>query len=187
MGRLDQVAGSDCGGAKYSRRTPADRLSWSLSHKPLQKKFRSVLGLQGPAVNSGPRPPQSAASFEGRSQGFAHPDQIGNGPSHGVGLMRPCPVSPVSISGASWCAPARAMHPANCPACDRRGLAGMPGPFAVGAASAGICKALAGVHGVDTVFHASPPPPVATAPTIACPPALTVTCSTITRCCPPVR
>ena len=131
------------------------------------KKFRSVLGLQGPAVNSGPRPPQSAASFEGRSQGFAHPDQIGNGPSHGVGLIRPCPVSPVAISGARGRTAARTMHPANRPAPYRRGLAGLTGPPAMGGAAHGICKALAGVHGVAAAFHTSPPPPVATAPTIA--------------------
>ena len=61
----------------------------------------------------------------------------------------------------------------------RRGAAWRPSPRASAAPSGRV-------HGVVPRFrgHPLPPPPVATAPTIACPPSFTVTCSTRTVCCP---
>ena len=71
------------------------------------------------------------------------------------------------------------MHPAS-PVAHRRRPAWRPSPSARSASR----RRVHGVHPIGR-GHPPPPPPLSTAPTIACPPAATFTCSTTTRCCEP--
>ena len=98
-------------------------------------------------------------------------------------LVRPAAMPIISVRLALRRATAGSVHPANtipphrgCAAWQARPLRPRP--------TTGSCKGP--LHGV--VAHSDVPPPRrAMLPTMACPPSLTVTCSTVTRCSPPVR
>ena len=112
------------------------------------------------------------------------PNQRGGLPSPLDSLAGVAPMLPrvaVAERGAGrWAA----VHPAPSPAAHRRGFARRPAPC-LGAAPGR--QEPGRMHGVDRRRwgHAPPPfSPLATAPTIACPPSFTVTCSTRTVCCP---
>ena len=112
------------------------------------------------------------------------PDQLGNLSPPLYRLAGIAAVPPVVAVATRRSGRWAAVHPAALPAAHRGGLAWRPAPrlcTAPGRQEPGR------MHGVDRRRwgHAPPPfSPLATAPTIACPPSFTVTCSTRTVCCP---
>ena len=105
------------------------------------------------------------------------PHQIGELPPSLDRLAAVVPMLPRMAVAGRTAAQLPAVHPA--PAIrHRRGLAWRPSPRP--------CTAPRGrLHGIDARRSGHPlPPGCSTAPTIACPPSFTVTCSTRTVCCP---
>ena len=85
-------------------------------------------------------------------------------PNVGYFIASPA-VLPHAVAGASGCATARAVHPADGPALHGGGLAADACPLGLGTASGRTIQAKRRVHGVAVAFHHTPLPP--TAPTIA--------------------
>ena len=108
------------------------------------------------------------------------PDQLGNLSPPLYRLAGIAAVPPVVAVATRRSGRWAAVHPAALPAAHRGGLAWRPAPR--------LCTAPGRrVHGVDLrrKGHLPPlPPGRSTAPTTACPPSFTVTCSTRTVCCP---
>jgi hypothetical protein len=101
-------------------------------------------------------------------------------------LARKHAVFPAPIALTLWPATARAVNPADLEASHGRGSAGLAG-------SLGMRRTARGqVHEVDRGQFRHPSPSrrfgvASMSPTMACPPSLTLTCWTVTRCSPPVR
>jgi hypothetical protein len=89
----------------------------------------------------------------------------------------------VWMRAAARCATPSAVQAANGPSLLRGVSAALACTLGRGGASGRVSEALGGVYGVSVTFYRrSPLPPCVTSPTIACPPSLTVTRSTLTVC-----
>lgn len=113
-------------------------------------------------------------------------DQFGEFAAHGDRLTRKLAVlQRIAISEGG--PTAGSMHSAHFKASDRWCPTGFPAALRSRPAPWGEMHGQ--LHGVDLDFFAHPLPPLPwfTLPTMACPPSLTETCCTMTRCSPPVR
>ena len=147
---------------------------------PVSSSARPARAVPRSPLSGFPPPPLPSVRHDAPRELAHRADQLGDFPPAldrltSVGAMPPIGMPPPLRRSRRR----STMHPAS-PVAHRRRPAWRPSPSARSASG----RRVHGVHPIGR-GHPLPPPPLSTAPTIACPPAATFTCSTTTRCCEP--